>query len=982
MSTFDSRNLIHLSANRKGVAITVSFLILLFGALPLSIPGGIAEPESSIYPAALQTSVSIQELIDSANTGDTVYVPAGYYRGQVNINKTIRLVGEASALTLIDGNKLGDVVSVTANDVEICGFTIQNSSSRGIGVIFEYCSGVYLHDNVMKDCYEGLAVGGCSNSLVSTNLITSNFGNLGAIINYSTSVAFSKNTVTKNVGGGLVVYHCSNCTISDNQLVENTDKSVVWAVGMVLSNSFNVRVTQNNITDNAYHGLNLVSCHDNEVIDNIMSRNINGICISGSTNNDVHQNTIASNENGVAFYGASNNNIYHNDVSHNALQAYDEYGTERNNFDNGYPSGGNYWSDYNGTDENKDGLGDTPYTIDGNNQDRYPLISPFKTESNVQTAASINIQPNPVRIGQTVLISLAITPPPPTTGDRFDALTLSIFRPDGTVMMRGPFFSDSNGILHTYYMPDLIGNYKIQLTYPGQYFDSRNLTYMASQSPNTTLRVQTQVTSIAWTVDDDLQADFRTIQEAINAASNGDAILVRPGTYQENPVVNKSLSLFGDNSSQTIISAKTSGKLVTVSSSGVTIAGFTIQGFGGTQPQPYNIGVCFVNSVTNCSVSHNLITGHGYGISLNGSRHSVESNYVVDNTISGIYLNGSSNNAITANNVAGVGKTGIFIAWPSGNNVLRNNNMTGENLNLHVISYDIPGFTNDIDTSNTVNGRPVYYWVGKVNQVVPRDAGAVALINCVNITVQDLELSRTGQGILLAFTTGSTIQRNSITKCDNGIRMQSSSSNLLSGNNIYGCTSGLALYQSSNNILRNNTVTDSLNNGVFVFLSQTNQFYYNSFSNKRQLQIDNLANYWDNGREGNYWSDYAGADANGDGIGDMPYSINANNTDRYPLVKTSATQSRTNTTVVDQVGNSTQSDSTSTYQSRETVSSSPIEETTVIDEELNSGNEDGKEPFTQIDQPLSAAVIPIAILLGTAVGIAFGAPLYFLRRKR
>jgi hypothetical protein len=46
-------------------------------------------------------------------------------------------------------------------------------------------------------------------------------------------------------------------------------------------------------------------------------------------------------------------------------------------WDNGYPSGGNYWSDYHGTDGNNDSIGDTAYTIDSNNQDRYPLMMPY-----------------------------------------------------------------------------------------------------------------------------------------------------------------------------------------------------------------------------------------------------------------------------------------------------------------------------------------------------------------------------------------------------------------------------------------------------------------------------------------------------------------------------------------------------------------------------------------------------------------------------
>lgn len=959
-------------ANSKGAAVTAFLLILLFAALPFSVPATSASSASS----------PVQAWIDSAKPGDTIHIPAGHYYGQVNINKTVKLVGENSSSTILDGSNVGDVVSVTANNVEICGLTIQNSGPRGIGLNVEYCKGGYIHDNVMKDNYEGLAVGGCSNIFVSANQIMLNFGNLGAMINYSTLVTFSRNIVTKNHGGGLVVYHCSNCTVSENQLVENDDKSVVWSVGMVLSNSYGVIVSGNNITGNAYHGLNLVSCHDDKVTENFISKNVNGVCISGGTNNDVNRNVVKSNENGLAFYGSSNNRIFHNDILNNTRQVYSFFPTERNTFDNGYPSGGNFWSDYKGQDMNRDGIGDIPYVIDSNNTDRYPLISPFSTTSNAKTTASISVQPNPAEIGRTVTFSIMVTPPPPTPNDRFDGITLTVIRPDGTTFVRGPFFSDKKGLLNTQYMPDLVGSYSIRVNYPGQFFASLNVTYTSAQSPAITLSVYEQVPRRTWIVDDDLPADFRTIQEAINAASSGDTIFVRSGTYRENPVVNKSLSLIGESTAQTTIIGTSYGKTVTVNASKVTITGFTIQGFGGVPFQPNNVVVCLVNRASfGNNISRNIIAGDGYGIVLAGFNHNVDSNYVTSNGFSGIYTNGSSNNVITRNNVTG-GKTGICLAYPSSNNILRNNSMTGDNLNLHVIGYDILSFTNDIDTSNTVNGRPVYYWINKENLVVPSDAAAVYLINCTGIKVDKLHLVSNGQGVLLAFSTGCLVQGNTIRNCDNGIRVQSSSTNnVLVGNDIYGCQAGLAFYQASNNTIRNNTVSSSSNHGVFVFISSGNRFYHNNFTNKKQVWVaDNLTNTWDNGYPsgGNHWSDYNGTDADGDGIGDTPYIITGNNTDRYPLAKTYVQSNTTNATSPAD----SKEGKTLTAQPKETQSKSN-EETIPIDEEPASPpNEDGRQPFTQTEYPLSAAIIPIALLLAVAIGISCLGPLYLIRRKR
>jgi parallel beta-helix repeat protein len=93
--------------------------------------------------------------------------------------------------------------------------------------------------------------------------------------------------------------------------------------------------------------------------------------------NVFRHNLIYDNYNGIYILQASNNSIYLNNFLNNTHH-YNLTGLIEvsNTWDNGYPSGGNYWDDYIGIDVNADGIGDTPYVIHGDgNQDRYPLVN-------------------------------------------------------------------------------------------------------------------------------------------------------------------------------------------------------------------------------------------------------------------------------------------------------------------------------------------------------------------------------------------------------------------------------------------------------------------------------------------------------------------------------------------------------------------------------------------------------------------------------
>jgi parallel beta-helix repeat protein len=110
-----------------------------------------------------------------------------------------------------------------------------------------------------------------------------------------------------------------------------------------------------------------------------------GVELWNTNSTTVSGNNITNNEYGVYLDYSSNNKFYHNNFINNFEQVSIPLFGSSNVWDDGYPSGGNYWSDYVGVDEKSgpnqnqtggDGIGDTPYVIDAYNRDRYPLMTP------------------------------------------------------------------------------------------------------------------------------------------------------------------------------------------------------------------------------------------------------------------------------------------------------------------------------------------------------------------------------------------------------------------------------------------------------------------------------------------------------------------------------------------------------------------------------------------------------------------------------
>jgi parallel beta-helix repeat protein len=183
-----------------------------------------------------------------------------------------------------------------------------------------------------------------------------------------------KNTkITEFVEGVYINYGAARHTVVNNTITNND-------LGIYVNSAWNNTIDSNTIANNRRYGIILIWCYDvpgNMIVNNIVVNNaLVGINLGdNSKNTTIRSNTIANNNFGIYVDNAFGNTIYHSNFVNNSIQV--DIQGEVNSWDNGSPSGGNFWSDYNGTDLNGDGIGDTPYEIDANNQDRYPLIVPL-----------------------------------------------------------------------------------------------------------------------------------------------------------------------------------------------------------------------------------------------------------------------------------------------------------------------------------------------------------------------------------------------------------------------------------------------------------------------------------------------------------------------------------------------------------------------------------------------------------------------------
>jgi parallel beta-helix repeat protein len=184
------------------------------------------------------------------------------------------------------------------------------------------------------------------------------------------------------IGKGIDLTATSNVTIKNMEI--RAFEYGIWLYKPYQSS--NSKILENMITNNTY-GV-WVFASDNTLSKNtVANSSYSGVIIDiGSSGNTISGNNIMNNTRGIWLILASDNKFYHNNFIDNTQQVYIPMSGYANVWDDGYPSGGNYWTNYTGADfysgayqneTGSDGIGDDPYSIDVHNQDDYPLMSPF-----------------------------------------------------------------------------------------------------------------------------------------------------------------------------------------------------------------------------------------------------------------------------------------------------------------------------------------------------------------------------------------------------------------------------------------------------------------------------------------------------------------------------------------------------------------------------------------------------------------------------
>ncbi len=235
-------------------------------------------------------------------------------------------------------NNSRSILGGHSNYSNIHGNSITNSNLDGIWLFYSLSNNVY--GNNFADNFRGIGFCRCSNSTISGN------------------------NITNSKGDGIQLYGSASSTISGNNMVANKGHAIM----LMESSNYN-SFSGNNITGNGF-GITLFET---------------------SNNNTISGNNIIDNRYGITIYKASNNTFCHNNFIGNTQQA-DVY---TSGFTNLWDDGceGNYWSDYNGTDSSipPDGIGDTPYIIDKNNNDRYPLMNPYWNPTDINHDLKVDI---------------------------------------------------------------------------------------------------------------------------------------------------------------------------------------------------------------------------------------------------------------------------------------------------------------------------------------------------------------------------------------------------------------------------------------------------------------------------------------------------------------------------------------------------------------------------------------------------------------
>lgn len=323
-------------------------------------------------------------------------------------NNTYGMLLTGSVEPTIDNNNVHNnqdgILLSSSNYAVIVDNTISFNSQTGL-YFFSSFNPIITGNLVEGNGFFGIYLYSMTDAMLELNDVYSN-NFCGVLIKFSRFTTIRTSNVSLNNDYGVCIESCDNTTVASNMVFMNADD------GIILSDSFHSSLDANDVVSNGGNGVFINSSHimrlswnqiyDNgwsgilsqfsslaDIFENRISSNDYGATLVSSVGNLFHNNDIRlSTYVGISLTSSLSNTLYHNNIIANTQQAYDN--TASSKWDYGYPSGGNYWSDYIGPDQMNgpnqdipgfDFIGDNPYVIDSDSEDRYPFTFPLSGDS-------------------------------------------------------------------------------------------------------------------------------------------------------------------------------------------------------------------------------------------------------------------------------------------------------------------------------------------------------------------------------------------------------------------------------------------------------------------------------------------------------------------------------------------------------------------------------------------------------------------------
>ena len=326
--------------------------------------------------------ITIQEAIDRTEAGDTLKIKAGMYREHnITVDKPLTILGEEGVI--IDGERKGFVIVITADDVTLKNVEVRHASTSFMedyaGILVEETDNTVIENVTLTDNFFGIYLAKTTNSLIKNNHITASgeretkSGNAihlwytkdariidnyaaghrdGLYFEFVDGAFISGNVSEENIRYGIHFMYSDNCRYQENLFRDNGG-------GVAVMYTSNVEIINNRFEDNwgsSAYGMLLKEINRSRIEGNTFENNSVGLYIEATSRNDINNNTFRQNGWAVKLMANSTDNMFtQNNFIANSFEVSTNSRQNFNTFEK------NYWSQYEGYDLDRDGIGDVPH---------------------------------------------------------------------------------------------------------------------------------------------------------------------------------------------------------------------------------------------------------------------------------------------------------------------------------------------------------------------------------------------------------------------------------------------------------------------------------------------------------------------------------------------------------------------------------------------------------------------------------------------